>query len=164
VNFNLVDAAKLVAADLVLMSVTGAASDSPMELGRMKYAEKYLRASGLRFYEQLFALDPTVAHLFAHVDIDHQERKLMIMMTEIVRVLDQPVELVPELASLGHRHVGYGVKDDDYGSIGSALLWLLEQVLGEEFTPELREAWSEAYLLVSSIMRRGAARAGAGSV
>lgn len=88
----------------------------------------------------------------------------MIMMTEIVRVLDQPVELVPELASLGHRHVGYGVKDDDYGSIGSALLWLLEQVLGEEFTPELREAWSEAYLLVSSIMRRGAARAGAGSV
>ena len=126
--------------------------------------EPRFRASGLRFYEQLFALDPTVAHLFAHVDIDHQERKLMIMMTEIVRVLDQPVELVPELASLGHRHVGYGVKDDDYGSIGSALLWLLEQVLGEEFTPELREAWSEAYLLVSSIMRRGAARAGAGSV
>ena len=126
--------------------------------------EPRLRASGLRFYEQLFALDPTVAHLFAHVDIDHQERKLMIMLTEIVRVLDQPVALVPELASLGHRHVGYGVKDDDYGSIGSALLWLLEQVLGEEFTPELREAWSEAYLLVSSIMRRGAARAGAGAV
>ena len=54
----------------------------------------------------------------------------------------------------------YGVKDDDYGAIGAALLWLLEQVLGEEFTPELREAWSEAYLLVSSIMRRGAARGG----
>ena len=49
-NFNLVDAAKQVAADFVLMSVTGAASDSPMELGRMKYAaEKYLRASGLRW-------------------------------------------------------------------------------------------------------------------
>ena len=122
--------------------------------------EPRLRASGLRFYEQLFALDPTVAHLFAGVDIDQQERKLMAMFAEIVRVLDRPVELVPELASLGHRHVGYGVKDDDYGSIGSALLWLLEQVLGEAFTPELREAWSEAYLLVSSVMRRGAARIG----
>ena len=40
----------------------------------------------------------------------------------------------------------------------AALVWLLDQVLGEEFTPELREAWSEAYLLVSSIMRRAAAR------
>ena len=122
--------------------------------------EPRFRATGLRFYEQLFALDPTVAHLFAHVDIDHQERKLMTMLTEIVRVLDRPNELVPELADLGHRHVSYGVKDDDYGSIGAALLWLLEQVLGEEFTPDLREAWSEAYLLVSSIMRRGAARGG----
>lgn len=122
--------------------------------------EPRFRATGLRFYEQLFALDPTVAHLFAHVDIDHQERKLMTMLTEIVRVLDRPNELVPELADLGHRHVSYGVKDDDYGSIGAALIWLLEQVLGEEFTPELRAAWSEAYLLVSSIMRRGAARGG----
>jgi hemoglobin-like flavoprotein len=122
--------------------------------------EPRFRATGLRFYEQLFALDPTVAHLFAHVDIDHQERKLMTMLTEIVRVLDRPNELVPELARLGHRHVSYGVKDDDYGSIGAALLWLLEQELGEEDTPDLREAWSEAYLLVSSIMRRGAARSG----
>jgi nitric oxide dioxygenase len=50
------------------------------------------------------------------------------------------------------------VKDDDYASIGAALLWLLEQVLGEEFTPELKDAWSEAYLLVASVMRRAAAR------
>lgn len=82
----------------------------------------------------------------------------MVMLAEIVRVLDRPAELVPEVAGLGHRHVGYGVKNDDYASVGAALLWLLDQVLGEEFTPELREAWSEAYLLVSSIMRRAAAR------
>ncbi|HEU4513528.1 MAG TPA: SDR family oxidoreductase [Nocardioidaceae bacterium] len=47
-NFNLVDAAKQVGADFVLVSMTGAAADSPMELARAKYAaEKYLRASGL---------------------------------------------------------------------------------------------------------------------
>jgi hemoglobin-like flavoprotein len=120
--------------------------------------EPRLRDSGLRFYEQLFALDPTVAPLFERTDLVHQERKLMVMLAEIVRVLDRPAELVPEVAGLGHRHVGYGVKNDDYASVGAALLWLLDQVLGEEFTPELREAWSEAYLLVSSIMRRAAAR------
>jgi hemoglobin-like flavoprotein len=121
--------------------------------------EPRLREMGLRFYEQLFALDPTVAHLFRSTDMAEQERKLIAMFAEIVRALDRPVELVPELAGLGQRHVGYGVHDGDYASVGSALLWLLEQVLGEEFTPELREAWSEAYLLVSTIMRRGAARA-----
>ena len=46
-NFNLVDAAKSVAADFVLVSMTGASPHSPMELARMKYAaESHLRASG----------------------------------------------------------------------------------------------------------------------
>jgi hemoglobin-like flavoprotein len=120
--------------------------------------EPRLRASGLRFYEQLFELDPTVAPLFRDTDLAQQERKLLLMFAEIVRVLDRPAELVPEVAALGQRHVGYGVKDGDYASIGAALLWLLEQVLREEFTPEIREAWREAYLLVSTVMRRAAAR------
>ena len=47
-NANLIDAARAVGADIVLMSVLGAAADSPMELFRMKYAaERYLQASGV---------------------------------------------------------------------------------------------------------------------
>jgi uncharacterized protein YbjT (DUF2867 family) len=46
-NINLVDAAREAGADVVLMSVVGAAADSPMELFRMKHAaEQYLRARG----------------------------------------------------------------------------------------------------------------------
>src|SRR5690242_19064846 len=84
--------------------------------------EPRLRASGLRFYEQLFVLDPTVTHLFARTDLAQQERKLMVMFAEIIRVLDRPHDLVPELAGLGQRHVGYCVKDDDYASIGAAVM------------------------------------------
>jgi hemoglobin-like flavoprotein len=120
--------------------------------------EPRLRQSGIRFYEQLFELDPTVAHLFRGTDMVQQEHKLIAMFAEIVRTLDRPVELVPELAGLGERHVGYGVRDEDYASVGTALLWLLDQVLGDEFTPAVREAWNEAYLLAATIMRRGAAR------
>ncbi|MEP6814278.1 MAG: NmrA family NAD(P)-binding protein, partial [Marmoricola sp.] len=47
-NVNLVDAAKASGADVVLMSVVGAAPDSPMELFAMKYAaERYLFDSGV---------------------------------------------------------------------------------------------------------------------
>jgi NADH dehydrogenase len=47
-NAHLVDAARDAGADFVLMSVLGAAADSPMELFRMKHAaELYLQASGV---------------------------------------------------------------------------------------------------------------------
>lgn len=45
-NMHLVDAAEAVGADVVLMSVVGAAPDSPMDLFRAKYAaEQHLRAA-----------------------------------------------------------------------------------------------------------------------
>jgi uncharacterized protein YbjT (DUF2867 family) len=49
-NLNLIEAADKVGADFVLLSVIGAAADSPMELFRMKYAaEQRLRASRCRW-------------------------------------------------------------------------------------------------------------------
>jgi NADH dehydrogenase len=49
-NVNLVDAAETVGADFVLTSVAGSASDSPLELARMKYlAEEHLRTGRLRW-------------------------------------------------------------------------------------------------------------------
>jgi uncharacterized protein YbjT (DUF2867 family) len=49
-NINLIEAAKATDTQLVLMSVAGAAEDSPMELFRMKHAaEEHLRASGVRW-------------------------------------------------------------------------------------------------------------------
>ena len=49
-NINLIDAARATGAHLVLMSVAGAAADSPMELFRMKHAaEEHLLASGVRW-------------------------------------------------------------------------------------------------------------------
>ena len=47
-NVHLIDAAREAGAEFVLVSVVGAAADSPMELSRMKYAaEQHLRASGV---------------------------------------------------------------------------------------------------------------------
>ncbi len=110
------------------------------------------------FYEKLFELDPQAQPLFARTDMEAQGRKLMLMLAEIVRTLDQPEALITELADLGRRHVHYGVRDSDYDSVGTALLWTLEQGLGPAFTPQVRSAWTEAYLLISIVLRRAAAR------
>jgi hemoglobin-like flavoprotein len=120
-----------------------------------------LRSVGGHFYDRLFELDPRLRQLFAGVDLQALETKLMQMFGDIVQALDEPSALVAQVAALGRRHVQYGVKDGDYESVGAALLWTLEQGLGEAFTPEVREAWAEAYLMVATVMRRAAARTSA---
>jgi hemoglobin-like flavoprotein len=125
-----------------------------------KQFEPVLRGAGGRFYQRLFELDPDAQRLFGGTNMAEQEQKLMAMFAEIVRVLDQEDALVAEVAALAHRHVDYGVKDADYESVGAALLWTLEEGLGEAFTPEVKSAWNEAYLLVATVMRRAAAKHG----
>jgi hemoglobin-like flavoprotein len=110
------------------------------------------------FYEKLFELDPEAQRLFARTDMEAQGRKVMQMFAEIVRMLDQPEALVNEVAELGRRHVRYGVSDGQYDSVGTALLWTLERGLGPAFTDEVRNAWTEVYLLISTVLRRAAAR------
>ena len=95
------------------------------------------------FYDKLFELDPEAQRLFAKTDMVAQGHKVMRMFAEIVHILDQPEALVAEVADLGRRHVGYGVQDHQYDSVGIALLWTLERGLGPAFTDEVRDAWTE---------------------
>ena len=109
------------------------------------------------FYRRLFEIDPDLRGLFLTVS-DDQTRKLSSMLDLIVEWLDAPERLVPALKQLGARHATYGVRDEHYGDFGSALIGTLEEHLGAEFTPEARSAWTEAYALISALMRRGALR------
>ena len=115
--------------------------------------------SAAYFYDKLFELDPQAQRLFSSTDMVAQGHKVMRMFAEIVRNLDRPETLVAEVADLGRRHVGYGVQDHQYDSVGIALLWTLERGLGPAFTSEVRAAWTEAYLLLSTVLRRATARA-----
>lgn len=107
------------------------------------------------FYGRLFTLDPALKPLFKN-DMAEQGRKLMAALSTIVVGLNDLPRIVPVAQSLGRRHVGYGVKDGHYDTVGSALLWTLEQGLNKEFTPEVREAWMAAYTTLASVMKAAA--------
>ena len=108
------------------------------------------------FYAQLFARDPALRALFRG-DITEQGERLMQMIGAAVDLLDRPATLRPVLLKLGQRHAGYGVVDTHYASVGAALLDTLAAGLGEQFTPELHEAWSTMYGVVAETMQQGAA-------
>jgi len=113
---------------------------------------------GTIFYRRLFEIDPSLRPMFAAVTMDDQIHKLVTMLDLVVHWLDVPDRHVPVLKKLGERHSTYGVRDDHFGKVGAALIGTLEEGLGDKFTPELRSAWTEAFLLISSLMRRGAAK------
>jgi nitric oxide dioxygenase len=81
-----------------------------------------------------------------------QGRMLMQMIDFAVKGIDEPDTILPTIQDLGKRHVGYGVKEEYYSTVGEALLWTLEQGLGKDFTPEAKDAWTEAYKLLSGVM------------
>lgn len=112
-------------------------------------------AAGL-FYGRLFELDPALRPMFRG-DLKEQGKKLMQMITVVVRGLNRLDDLVPAIESLGRRHVGYGVQDSHYDTVAAALLWTLEQGLGAAFTPAVKAAWTEAYTLLATVMKRAAA-------
>jgi hemoglobin-like flavoprotein len=89
--------------------------------------------------------------------MSEQGRKLMMMLNTAVNGLDNLPALVEPLKNLGQRHVDYGVTDEDYGKVADAFLWTLQQGLGPEFTPEVKEAWVVTYTTVADVMKSGAA-------
>ena len=104
------------------------------------------------FYGRLFELDPALDRLFRRTDMAAQRKVLMQTLTVVVKSLDRLDQIVPAVQALGRRHAGYGVREEHYGTVGAALLWTLEQGLGDGFTDPVRAAWTEAYETLATVM------------
>lgn len=108
------------------------------------------------FYARLFELDPQLKPLFKG-DMAEQGRKLMGMVGMAVAGLERLDSLIGSVRDMGRRHAGYGVRDQDYATVGAALIWTLEQGLGADFDAATRAAWSRVYGLLADTMREAAA-------
>jgi hemoglobin-like flavoprotein len=107
------------------------------------------------FYARLFEIAPEVKPYFKG-DMKEQGKKLMAMINTAVNSLTNIEVVVPAIREMAIRHVDYGVKPEDYDSVGTALIWTLEQGLGDAFTPEVKQAWTDVYGLVASTMKDAA--------
>ena len=107
------------------------------------------------FYRKLFELEPEFKKLFPS-EMKQQGKKLMTMINVAVRSLDKLDSVLSAIQASGKRHVSYGVKNEDYATVGKALLWTLEQGLGDEFTDDVKQAWIEAYELFATTMKEAA--------
>lgn len=103
------------------------------------------------FYDRLFEIAPDVRPLFPE-DMTEQKKKLMQMLAIAVNGLTKLDEILPAVQDLGRRHNGYDVTPAHYDKVGEALIFTLDKGLGEEFTPEVKDAWVETYGALAGVM------------
>ena len=107
------------------------------------------------FYAELFAIDPSLRSMFP-ANLMSQQKKLLSALSMIVRALDTPEKILGSAEKLAVKHLEYNVRPEHYTYVGNALLRTLKKGLGDEFTPELCDAWTEAFRMLARVMKEAA--------
>jgi len=103
------------------------------------------------FYQRLFEIAPSYRSMFRH-DMKKQGAMLMSTLGLAVGSLNNLEAILPAVRSLGKRHAEYGVTAEHYQPVAEALLWTLQYYFGDAFTPEIKDAWVEAYTTLAGAM------------
>jgi len=128
--------------------------NSSYELVENSFREikKYKDEFPLTFYKNLFDISPGLQPLFDNIEIKKQGRKLYGALLLLVESIRQPEKLQKVLGSLGDKHKGYGTIPEHYPLVGQALLMTLEEYLKEDWTPEVKQAWTDTYTAAVGMM------------
>ena len=104
------------------------------------------------FYERFFELSPEALPLFSFVSITSQGRLVAGVISSALGLLQSPQLLRDRLTLMTSKHKRRGVRPDQYGKMGAALIWAMRIVLGESFLEEHRVAWTRLYSYLLSII------------
>lgn len=108
------------------------------------------------FYKNLFEDFPAAEELFSNAQLGMQGMKLLDALEYTVKHIRKPKELTEYLQKLGKRHVSYGTIEDHYPMVAQSLLRTLEEYAGDAWTNDVKDAWVEAWGVISKCMQEGA--------
>ena len=109
-----------------------------------------------RFYEILFERYPQAKPLFSRNDPERQQQMLQESIVAVVDHVEDAAWLTETLHGLGAKHVEYGVTEDMYPWVGECLLATLAEIAGDDWSPEIEQAWTDAYGAITGLMLEGA--------
>ncbi len=106
------------------------------------------------FYTELFKQYPQTRSLFPEGEegMKRQEKSLVAALAIIIGNVTTGSDLTSYLSSLGNRHVQYGAKPEHFLLVGALLIQTFKDLLGQQFTPAMQDAWNEAYSIISEAM------------
>lgn len=115
-----------------------------------------INALSQRFYRHLLHDHPELSRLFPG-DTAALNRKFFNMLAALKNVKHLE-KIEASIHQLGERHAAqYAVLAEHFTPVREALLAALAEQLGEDFSDELRQAWSAVFDEVANVMRAGMA-------
>ncbi len=101
-------------------------------------------------YKRLFEKHPEAKELFKDAEPD-QYQKLAAMVYAYAANIDKLDTLQSGIDKVAHIHVKVNLLPKHYPWVGEALLEAIKEVLGEAATPEVMDAWEEAYGFLAKV-------------
>ena len=102
-------------------------------------------------YEFLFGDNPELKELFKDAKPD-QHKKLANAVYAYAANIDNLGVLGKGIEKMASVHVNVNVKPEHYPLVGGALLKAIKKVLGDAATPEIMQAWEEAYFFLADVL------------
>jgi hypothetical protein len=121
------------------------------------------------FFERLLALRPSYTVLFLSADLPLRKERFIHGMTSLVKSLDwpeaewledSPVTVDPVFNAFSVGAEGgelAGMSTDAFPLLGEALVWALENALGDRFTKPAKSVWTKVAAAIVTALRLGAA-------
>ena len=106
------------------------------------------------FYQRLFEGDPQVKAYFneANQHKGEQQQALAGAVVAYAINIEDPSVLGSAVELIAHKHVSLGIQPDHYPIVGKHLLGAIKELLGDQATDQLINAWAEAYGQLADIM------------
>lgn len=104
-----------------------------------------------QFYQMLFTNHPELLNIFNHANQKQgrQQAALANTVYAAAQYIDKLEAILPVVKQIAHKHRSLGIKPEHYPIVGKYLLAAIKDVLGDAATPEILEAWAEAYGMIA---------------
>ena len=105
------------------------------------------------FYRSMFEAHPELLNVFNHANQAKGRQQTALANTVYAAAvhIDNLEAILPSVVQIAHKHVSLGIVPEQYPIVGEFLLKAIKTVLGDAATPEIINAWAEAYGVIADV-------------
>ncbi|MGX9133902.1 NO-inducible flavohemoprotein [Rummeliibacillus sp. JY-2-4R] len=99
------------------------------------------------FYKRLFETHPELLNIFNQTNQRKGRQQLALANAVYAAAvhIENLAEIMPVVKQISEKHRSLGIRPEHYPIVGENLLLAIKEVLGDAATPEIMDAWTEAY-------------------
>ena len=105
------------------------------------------------FYQRMFQVNPELKDIF-NMTNQHSGRQQFALFSAIAayaKNIDNLSVLTETVERVAHKHTSFFIQPEHYDIVGHHLIETLRELAPDAFTPEVEQAWTEAYGVLANI-------------